>query len=431
MRKLSITVCLMILLSAFSRLPLSSEEPLVVTLEVDSPLLPLSITPFEQIHSRFENSHLEKCETLLLFDLNNNGKTTIRNDAEASRAYAISGEFKDDALILTLRLPGEQYSLRTVLTGNEGQDSRAIHALSDKIHEQLFGAPGVASTRILFTKRTTSQGKERSDLWECDYNGAQARQVLEDAGYCVTPNYIPPAAGQRPAGIIYVSYKTGQPKIYGASLSGGTGKPLLHLSGNQLMPTISRQRDSIAFISDVTGNPDLFMQNFDPERGVWGKPRHLYTAPHATQGTPAFSPDGSRIAFVSDKSGTERIYVLTIPPKGTPVKDMPLTLISKFTRGNTAPCWSPDGTKIAYCAKIGEHRQIMVYDLLTGKERQLTKGPGNKENPAWAPNSLHLVYNTADPHASELYILNLTQGTPYRISSGSGDKRFPCWEPRS
>jgi TolB protein len=73
----------------------------------------------------------------------------------------------------------------------------------------------------------------------------------------------------------------------------------------------------------------------------------------------------------------------------------------------------------------------MVYDYLTGIERQLTEGPGNKENPSWAPNSLHLVYNTSDAKASELYLINLKQARASKISSGPGEKRFPSWEPRT
>lgn len=229
---------------------------------------------------------------------------------------------------------------------------------------------------------------------------------------------------------VFVSYEIGQPKIYLGDLESGATQRLSLLKGNQLMPTLSRQRDKIAFISDVTGNPDLFLQKFDPESGLEGKPRQIYATHKATQGTPSFSPDGNRIAFVSNKDGSPRIYVLDIPAPGTPLKETKATLISKANRENSAPNWSPDGTKLAYCSMTQGVRQIWVYDFTTGKERQLTQGAGNKENPSFAPNSLHLVFNSNANGKNELYLVNLNQPESARITFGDGEKQFPSWEPR-
>ena len=196
------------------------------------------------------------------------------------------------------------------------------------------------------------------------------------------------------------------------------------------MPAISQQRDKVAFISDVTGNPDLFLQNFSPETGAIGKPQQIFSARQATQGSPTFSPDGNKIAFVSDKDGSAKIYVINIPDPGAGLKDIKATLISKANRENTAPSWSPDGNKLAYCSRTSGDRQIWVYDFKTKQEKQVTQGKFHKENPSWAPNSLHLTFNTTDPKSSELFIINLNQSDATQISSGPGEKRFPNWEPR-
>jgi TolB protein len=196
------------------------------------------------------------------------------------------------------------------------------------------------------------------------------------------------------------------------------------------MPAVSRQRDKIAFICDITGNPDLFIQDFSPDTGATDKPRQIFATYKATQGTPAFSPDGKQIAFVSNKDGSPRIYVMDIPPPGKSLKDIQAKLLSKYSKESTAPSWSPDGTKIAYCAMTNGTRQIWMFDLTKNEERQLTQGAGNKENPSWAPNSVHLVFNTNDiDKESSLYMMNINQPGVVKISSGRGDKRFPNWEP--
>ena len=61
------------------------------------------------------------------------------------------------------------------------------------------------------------------------------------------------------------------------------------------------------------------------------------------------------------------------------------------------------------------------------EERQLTFGPGNKENPCWAPNSTHLVFNSTDGPVSDLYVVNLNQPEVKKITHGTGKKHYPSW----
>ena len=226
---------------------------------------------------------------------------------------------------------------------------------------------------------------------------------------------------------LYVSYKSGQPKIFIASLADGVGKRIIDLKGNQLLPAISPQRDKIAFICDAAGRTDLFLQQFHPESGEAGKPMQLYSFPHATQASPTFSPDGSKLAFVSDKDGTPRIYL--IPATFTTKRPTP-HLITKQNRENSCPAWSPDGKKLAYSAKTKGVRQIWIYDFETAQEWQLTDGGGNKENPSWALDSKHLVFNSTDGSSSELYLVNLNQPEVIKISQGPGIKHYPSWGTR-
>jgi len=105
-------------------------------------------------------------------------------------------------------------------------------------------------------------------------------------------------------------------------------------------------------------------------------------------------------------------------------------MISKQNRENSCPCWSPDGTKLAYSAKTNGIRQIWIYDFGSGEEWQLTSGPGNKENPYWGPNSRHIVFNSTDASGSEIYIVNLNQPEATKISRGPGKKHYPTWGAR-
>ena len=427
-----------------------AEETIYVELEADSPLLPLYLTPMGNEQSGFDAAYLEKLRNILKFDLQHNGMTYVmegvakfpsfdeKGDADQLQKlgayFVIKVRVKDKKLSARL-IVVNSFSMKAIdgmpLTGNFAKDRRQCHALADMIHKQLFGTDGVATTHILYTKKMKQGNQWASEIFECDWDGGNPRQVSRGAGYAVTPAYVPPQKGYAVGSFFYVSYKNGQPKIFYSSLNEFNPVRFSLLRGNQLLPTVSRQRDKVAFISDVTGNPDLFLQPIHADGTSQGKPSQIFATHKATQGTPTFSPDGTKIAFVSNKDGSPRVYMMPIPKSGASLKDVRAELITRHNKESTAPAWSPDGKKIAYTAMTGGTRQIWVYDLEKRKERQLTRGAGNKENPSWAPDSLHLTFNAIGKGTSDLFILNLNQPNAVKITSGDGENRFPSWEPRA
>jgi TolB protein len=429
----------------FILLPLSlyASEEIVVPLAVQQEMPPALVIPY--FSKDVPESYQKRLFSTFEFDAQANGRLDVRtpskNEIELcqksnpfERERWTSVDYLCRCSFVEGRFRVECYTpstgrLRTLdslpLTGNIDKDRHLIHQCSDLLHETLFNEKGICTLKILFT----NGGEEgTAEVWEADYDCVNAHPVTSEKALCVTPTYLPLKAGKSKP-FFFVSYCLGQPKIFLGSTHTPKKERLTLLKGNQLMPTLSPKGDLVAFISDVAGNPDLFIQPFSPSEGPIGKPRQIYTAPKATQGCPAFHPDGKQIAFVSNKEGTPRIYTMSIPPEGTPMEQIKTQMISKKNRNNTSPAWSPDGTKIAYSAKTKGVRQIWIYDFLSGEEWQLTEGSKHKENPAWAPSGRHLLFNTVEGTQADLYLISLGAKKALKLTSGKGERRFPSWEP--
>ncbi len=444
-------------------------DEVLVLLGSEHALLPTHVEPIEALTTGFSKDYLSKLEHVLTFDLNYNGMTRVIEEKEQTLIRsAIEAGFDSPVQLDALRTFGLSYlirwkiqqrdltvkvvqitsgTVRTIgpiaLTGDLAKDRKRIHQLSDGIHLMLFGKPGIASTSILYVvkqRKTTGTGEPitTSEIYEADYDGQNARQLTHTNSLCTTPAWIPPmrpamahadpSQPQHSQTFLYVSYELGQPKLYAASLRDGSVYRVTTMRGNQLTPAVASDGSAVAFCSDITGTADLYLVPFEAGVGAIGKPRQIFHMKGTATGCPALSPDGSKIAFVSNKDGSAKIYIMDIPQPGAKSTDLHPILITKRCRESTAPCWSPDGKKIAYSAKNGGERQIWIYDVERGIEQQLTDGRGNKESPSWAPDSIHLVFHAFTGSGCELYMVNMNQPKPVKISSGPSEKLFPAWE---
>jgi TolB protein len=375
---------------------------------------------------------LESLRSVLTQDLNRNGSCFVEEGEGSDFCIDLELTGKSLSALVELKRGGVTKTLGPYsLSGTLSSDRRMIHKFHDDLSQIITGKRGIASTRLLFALQLPEKTKEgliwRSEIWESDYDGENTRQITEENSYCLSPNFFPSEGEFTKGKFMYVNYKKGQPKIYISSFNAPSGTPFLPLRGNQLLPTVSQRGDLIAFISDASGRADLFIQLFSSNHGPMGKPIQVFSHPNSVQASPTFRPDGKKIAFVSDKNGTPHIFLIDTPYPGRQTSTRPIFLTKNY-RHNTCPAWSPDGTKLAYSAMIDGIRQIMVYDFLTQEEIPLTRGTSHKENPTWAPNSLHIIYNTVDLSSSELYIINIKQKEPLQITSGPGKKHYPTWE---
>ena len=438
-------------MSLFITAPLISDEDVIrIEVEKETDLAPIYIKNAHAQETKLERSYLNQIQDILAFNFNYNGRSIVVGPKDLKMGsnetldktflkehgvhYSFDLEVRNN--YLTLKVYDNQadkncFAEDIKLTGDLSKDRQSIHRSSSNIHQVLFDEKGIYHCKILYTLKSkqaaAGAGPWICDVYICDHDGANAHQITSESEYCVTPTFYKSANKKDLGSFFYVSYKIGQPKIFYRPISGGAEKRFTYLRGNQLMPAVSPNGNQIAFVGDASGNPELFIQDFNAEYGGSGKPRQITACRRGVQASPTFSPDGRSLAFVSNKQGSPRIYVMDIPKIDELTNQHKPRLITKKNYENTKPAWSPDGTKLAYIARTEGVRQVWIYDFILKKEYQLTHGPGNKENPSWAPNSLHLVFNSVGNSSCELYLVNLNQPSAIRVIPQKGHKRFPVW----
>ncbi len=133
---------------------------------------------------------------------------------------------------------------------------------------------------------------------------------------------------------------------------------------------------------------------------------------------PTWSPDGSTIAFVWDRDGTNKIYL-------TPATGGPVTQLTNTEA--TDPCWSPEGSSVLYDDNDNDrwsNPDIYIIDVNTGETQLITEGIDRQGafDPYWFPDMSKIIFvsyleNGYPYHELALYTMELPDGVPERITN--------------
>ena len=288
--------------------------------------------------------------------------------------------------------------------GSPAQLRNMAHMFSNEIMRQVTGEEGVFVTRILFVQ-ATDKSKE---IYAMDYDGANVKRITRNGSINLSPEWWPDDNG-----LVYTSYKHGEPDLFSLALRGGEER-IADGIGVEVGADFSPDGRQLAFMKNVEGNPDIYITD------TRGKGLTRITWLKSVEASPTWSPDGKRMAFVSDRYGSPQIFVMNVDGSGV----QRVTLEGSY---NSSPAWSPSGDLIAYTNRVGGSFGVALVDPETLQSRQLVGEAGNNEDPSWSPDGRYICFSSDRTGTYQIYIVDKDGRKEWRFTSGSGEKNQPAW----
>ncbi|HJR59856.1 MAG TPA: hypothetical protein VJ813_10670 [Vicinamibacterales bacterium] len=184
-----------------------------------------------------------------------------------------------------------------------------------------------------------------------------------------------------------------------------------------MWPAWSPDGTRVVFVSDRTGDPEVYV------RAVGGGDSRRLTSTPGRDAHPSFSPDGRSIAFQSPREGIHtNLYLMNADGSGQ-------RRVTRHEGFAGMPVWSPDGRQLAYQwtpdLKTQKWR-LMLLQVGSAGARQLTDGTANDQVINWAPDGKRFIFHSDRTGRNQLYTMTL-DGVVARLTSTPSDDRSGTW----
>lgn len=308
----------------------------------------------------------------------------------------------------------------------KNQVSAVMRRYADLILKAYTGKSGIFSSRLVFVGRRSKNAAKQ--IFISDFDGSNVQQITNE-----NAPHLSPAWSRDGRFVTYTSFQDGPAEIFMYDTRTGRKSKMTSGPGLSSGSNWGPSDRLIAFTGAHNGNSEIYVMS--PR----GRDRKILITGHGLDVDPTFSPDGKWMAFVSGRYGNPHIFRASLEWSDDKIRvsdDKRLTYAGWY---NATPAWSPEGDKLAFA---GYDKDINRFDMFmmnpdgTQLER-LTLRAGDNERPSWAPNGQLIVFQSSRGPSSEdikgtprLFLMNRDGSGQRLLDTGLFEAQQPAWGPQ-
>ncbi len=291
---------------------------------------------------------------------------------------------------------------------NENELQPAAIKMVEEIIFQLTGERSILRSAIAYVEKDQS-GRYRILL--TDAFGEKRFTLIDDNKFNILPRWKPDASA-----LIFTTLGQQGSHLrqydFGSSSITTLFTNLNKLSGGSW----SNTGKHLIITKSINGNSDLF------KISMKGEIVEQFTFRSSTEASPRLSPDGNRLLFVSNRSGSIQIYQRILDTGET----FRMTFEGHL---NVEPNWSNDGAYIVFSGVKDNVYQIFLMDKEGDFVQQITFGNRSAEQPVWSPNGRQVLFVSKIDYVQKLFVIRADGTFKRRLTaSGEGISEFnPTW----